>query len=358
MTRAKRRWLPALLIPLALVLAVLTGSVQAGATVSLPPKTADEVLAMIARTQVRAFSGTLQQTAELGLPDIPSSTPGVTPGAGTALEFLAGSHTARVFVGDPTKARLQIMDAMAERDLIVNGKDAWFYNSADNSATHLQAPKPGAPTETLPSKPAMPTPEALANRFLAAVDAGTEVTVGEASSVAGRSAYRLSLAPKDPGTLVASVSIDVDSETGFPLGVHVQAKNQADPAYSLAFTDLSLTAPDPGLFQFTPPAGSTVTTKVLPARLTPVPDADSSPKAPSPHGTRVSGEGWGSIVMLPAAAVPAGLTSNPQISQVLQSVSGGRALTSSLVSVLILDDGRVLAGLVPLERLQSAAAAQ
>jgi len=356
MTRAKRRWLPALLIPLALVLAVLTGSVQAGATVSLPPKTADEVLAMIARTQVRSFSGTLEQTAELGLPALPSSGPGVTPGAASALEFLTGTHTARVFVGDPTKVRLQIMDTMAERDLIVNGKDAWFYNSADNSATHLQAPDVGGPTETLPSKRAMPTPEALASRFLAAVDAGTEVTVGEASSVAGRSAYQLNLAPNGSGTLVASVTIDVDSETGFPLGVHVRAKNQAEPAYSLAFTELNFSAPDPGLFQFSPPAGATVTGEVLPAQPIPVPNAAA--QAPSRHGAMVTGEGWESIAILPAAAVPAGLTSNPQLSQVLQAVSGGRALTSSLVSVLILDDGRVLAGLVPLERLQSAAAAQ
>ncbi len=38
------------------------------------------------------------------------------------------------------------------------------------------------------------------------------------------------------------------------------------------------------------------------------------------------------------------------------AVDGGRALSSTLVSVLITDDGRVFAGAVPVERLQAAAA--
>ena len=76
---------------------------------------------------------------------------------------------------------------------------------------------------------------------------------------------------------------------------------------------------------------------------------------PSPS---VTGKGWDAVVGLPAGTAPAELTSNPQLAQALQPVSGGRALTTSLVSVLILDDGRVFAGLVPLDRLQSAATAQ
>jgi hypothetical protein len=37
-------------------------------------------------------------------------------------------------------------------------------------------------------------------------------------------------------------------------------------------------------------------------------------------------------------------------------VQGGRLLSTALVNVLVLDDGRVVAGSVPLERLQAAAA--
>ncbi|NWL31695.1 LolA family protein [Paenarthrobacter nitroguajacolicus] len=374
MARTRQRWLPALLIPFALAIAVLFGSVQAGATVSLPPKAAEEILAMIARTEVRAFSGTVEQTAELGLPEVPTSGPGIAPGAVSALEFLTGSHTARVYVDGPLRARLQVLDQMAERDVVINGGDAWFYNSRDNSATHLSAPaKPTVPEKYEPrmlppdmSAPDMPTPEAMASRFLAAVDASTEVTASESSTVAGRSAYSLVLNPRSTETLVDSVTIDVDSETGLPLGVEVRANGQAEPAYSLAYTQLDLSTPDAELFNFTAPPGATVTEKVLPVKpvptmampSTPVPDpAVAEPEVRGP-GASVTGKGWDSVISLPAGSAPAELTSNPQLSQALQPVGGGRALTTSLLSVLILDDGRVYAGMVPLERLQSAAAAQ
>ncbi|MFJ6454229.1 outer membrane lipoprotein carrier protein LolA [Paenarthrobacter sp. NPDC091669] len=388
MARSKQRWLPAGVIALVAAMAAVFGSVQAGATVSLPAKTADEILAMIARTEVRALSGTVEQTAALGLPEIPAAGPGIAPGAASAMELLTGSHTARVYLDGPSKARLQIMDRMAERDVVINGRDAWFYNSADNSATHLTAPQPSpaevpsfaGPRPSLPptsstdrpstdrpspdmSSRDLPTPEAMASRFLAAIDDSTEVSVGDSSSVAGRSAYRLSLHPRSTATLVESVAIDVDAETGLPLGVEVRAKGQSDPAYSLAFTEVNLSTPDAALFEFTPPPGATVTEKALPAK--PVPTM-AAPGTPTPEGApehvrprpTITGEGWDLVVAVPAGSAPAGLTSNPQLSQALQPVDGGRALTTSLVSILILDDGRVYAGMVPLERLQSAAAAQ
>ncbi|WP_275779319.1 DUF2092 domain-containing protein [Paenarthrobacter sp. Y-19] len=372
MTRARRRWLPALLISLAMGMAVLFGAVQAGASGSLPPKTADEILAMIARTQVRELSGTLEQTAELGLPEVPASGPGVAPGTASALEFLTGSHTARVYIDGPSKARVQILDRMAERDLVLNGEDAWFYDSSDNSATHVSIPRPsvGAPTESrVPEspRPAFPTPEALASRFLTAIDASTEVSVGDSSSVAGRSAYKLLLKPRTAGTLVDAVAIDVDAETGFPLGVELWANGQAGPAYSLEYTQLDLTAPDASLFEFVPPQGASVREKTIPAAPVPSmplpepsgPTTQPQPTQPHPtqphHGATVTGAGWDAVISLPAGTAPAGLTASPELTQALQAVPGGRALTTSVISVLILDDGRVYAGMVPLERLQAVA---
>jgi len=367
MTRATRRWLPALLISLAMGMAVLFGAVQAGASGSLPPKTADEILAMIARTQVRELSGTLEQTAELGLPEVPTAGPGVAPGTASALEFLTGSHTARVYIDGPSKARVQILDRMAERDLVLNGEDAWFYDSSDNSATHVSIPRPpvGAPTESrVPEspRPTFPTPEALASRFLTAIDASTEVSVGNSSSVAGRSAYKLLLKPRTAGTLVDAVAIDVDAETGLPLGIELRAKGQAGPAYSLEYTQLDLTARDASLFEFVPPQGASVSEKTIPAAPIPsmplpVPSGPTTQPHPTQphHGATVTGAGWDAVISLPAGTAPAGLTASPELTQALQAVPGGRALTTSVISVLILDDGRVYAGMVPLERLQAVA---
>ena len=63
-------------------------------------------------------------------------------------------------------------------------------------------------------------------------------------------------------------------------------------------------------------------------------------------------------------ALPAGedaealaeLTASPLYTQVTDAVDGGRTLSTTLVSVLITDDGRVFAGSVPVERLLAAAA--
>jgi len=56
------------------------------------------------------------------------------------------------------------------------------------------------------------------------------------------------------------------------------------------------------------------------------------------------------------AAALAELTASPLYSQLTDAVDGGRALSTTLMSVLITDDGRVFAGSVPVERLQAAAA--
>lgn len=359
-TRSKQRWLPAVVVSVVAAMTVAFGSIQAGAAASLPDKTAEEILAMVAHSEVRDFSGTLEQSAAFGLPEMPAAGPGTTPGAVPAMELLTGTHTARVYLDGPSKARFQVMDRTAERDVVVNGRGVWFYNSTDNSAVHFTAPMPTGAVDMAPRD--LPTPGSMANRLLAGIEASTEVSVDESSTVAGRSAYRLSLRPRAASTLVDSVAIDVDAETGLTLGVEVRAKGQEDPAYSLAFTELSLIVPEAALFEFTPPPGSTVTEKVLPARPAP---AMAAPTAATPQDSQepdrprptVIGQGWDAVIALPAGAAAAAFTANPQLAQALQPVSGGRALTTSLLSVLILDDGRVFAGMVPLERLQSAAAA-
>jgi hypothetical protein len=53
--------------------------------------------------------------------------------------------------------------------------------------------------------------------------------------------------------------------------------------------------------------------------------------------------------------VPARALDDPLVGELTQQVDGGRALSTSLVSVLVTADGRVLAGAVPVSALQSAA---
>jgi outer membrane lipoprotein-sorting protein len=288
------------------------------------------------------------------------------------IELLGTPHTARIYLDGPSKVRFQVMDTLAERDVVRNGNDLWLYNSADNTAAHVTLPAAKAPGTHNPPRhapadhnhktPGVVTPEALAQRFLAAADPSTEVTVGDATTVAGRTAYQLVLKPRSTGTLVDSVTLAVDSASGLPLGIELRARGQADPAFSQAFTDISLSAPDSSVFTFTPPRGASVEEKSVPP-MPAVPEKKPAAHVPGKHpapggGPTVTGKGWDSVVGFPAGMLPADVRSAPSLTQITQAVPGGRALTTSLVTVLMLDDGRVFAGMVPLERLQAAAAPQ
>jgi len=59
--------------------------------------------------------------------------------------------------------------------------------------------------------------------------------------------------------------------------------------------------------------------------------------------------------VIPAGELPAG-AGDPMLDRLTTKVDGGRVLSTSLVTVMFADDGRVLAGAVGTETLQAAAA--
>jgi outer membrane lipoprotein-sorting protein len=395
MNRAWTRWVPAAAVPALIAAGVLVGSVPARAGDPLPQKSPAEVLTLLGQHSTRTFSGTLEQVSHLGLPDLPAGAPtsGPESGGGPAsiMELLAGDHTARIFMDGPAKMRVQVMDRLAERDVIRRDHDVWFYNSKDNSAAHLTLPVPDG-TRSLPGNDGsgqdqssgedqptkdIATPEDLAAKFLAKVDSSTAVTVGPEAQVAGRSAYSLELAPRTEGTLLAKVVIAVDGQTGMPLKVTVSARGQAEPAFEAGYTSLTLTAPEDATFNFAAPPGATV--KELPTPNVPSKSAlPAKPGTATPEHTpgeapatrhhdgpqpKVTGTGWETVVGFPAPADGQGakmtesLLKDPLLSQAAVVVPGGRLLSTSLVNVLLTNDGRIFVGMVPADRLQAAAGA-
>ncbi|HSU70966.1 MAG TPA: hypothetical protein VLI70_05870 [Micrococcaceae bacterium] len=376
MTRPWLRWLPAAVVPAVIAAGALVTAFQAGAAVELPAKTPEQVLAMVAAHQVHDLSGTLEQTSDLGLPQLPSSgssshSSSANSSTANILDLLTSPHTARIYLDGPANVRVQVMDTLAERDFVRHGKDLWLYSSKDNSATHVALPDraatdgtkaPGTRKPETRTPGMMQTPEELARHLLAKVGPSTDITVGRDAMVAGRSAYDLVLTPRASDTLIGSVSLAVDSATGLPLSVEVLARGQDQPAFRLAFTDLNLDTPQASLFSFTPPPGATVKEQTLPAK---VPAAGAQQQAkPGASGSdthkaghpQVNGTGWDAVAELPSSALPPSLLSSPLLAQATRSVDGGRLLSTALVNVLITNDGRIFAGSVPLERLQSAAA--
>jgi outer membrane lipoprotein-sorting protein len=363
------RWIPAVVVPAAVVAAgIVVPSMAANAEVVLPEKTPQQVLELAASSAGASFSGTVEQTSDLGLPDVSSfqGQGGAGDATSDALELLTGSHTAEVFVDGTDKQRVQVVEDLAERDVVRDGDSVWTWDSASKEASHLTLPDTSGtevPT-ALPDGTAVPqTPAELASALLAAVEPTTTVTASDNVKVAGRTAYQVVLTPDDPATLVGSATLTVDSETGVPLKVVVAAKGQADPAVSIGFTAVDFSAPSSDVFAFTPPAGADVTE--VPA---PTGDDARAHHADGQASERtVLGSGWSTIVGIAPPAVDAGASaptgdaaddSSALLDQVLTPVDGGKVLQTSVVSVFVGDDGRVWAGAVDADALQAAVAAQ
>lgn len=376
------RWLPAVIAPVLIAAGAIAIPAVASAASTPPSKTAQQVLTLIAGSRDAAYSGTVQQTSDLGLPQLPAVGPGSSSTGSDPtsqlLDLLTANHTARVFVDGPMKERLQVLDSLAERDVVRNGDSVWTYDSKTNTATHVslaqhrpQAPgqhfaAPGATPQTDPGAApgATPgpeaqalTPSALADKFLAAIEPSTKVAVSSTSSVAGRPVYQLELTPKTGSTLISSVTLSIDAATGLPLKVVVDARGQKADAFTVGFRSIDFSAPAAALFTFTPPKGATVTT---PKTETPAPSTHSHDKTAAKP--TVTGAGWASIIELPAGAAGAAgadPSTSPSRSRLLDElttpVPGGRALQTSLVSVLMTDDGRTLIGAVPIASLEAAA---
>lgn len=373
--RPALRWLA----PLALVLVVGgTGGIvaaTASADPPLPTKTAEQLLVDLQGATVDGLSGTVVQTADLGLPAIP----GAGGDSSSLSSLISGTHTLRVWYAGDDKARVALLGTLGESDVIRNGTDVWTWSSKDNTAKHLDlsgAPaaeqKDRTPAETM-------TPQAAAAKVLAAVGPTTEVSTSGTATVAGRSAYELVLRPKDSGSLVSAVRIAVDSETSVPL--RVQVVGAADKtALEVGFTAVDFATPDAAQFAFNPPPGATVTEVKPPTAsdstrngttkrdLTPAEKKAAEKKAA--ESTRVVGQGWTSVVVSKldlTGSAPGEKTSDRaqggQLAQMLNSlpkVSGdwgsGRLLAGTAFSAVITDDGRVAVGSVAPEVLYQALA--
>jgi outer membrane lipoprotein-sorting protein len=357
------KWLPALVAPAVVAGAVAAPAFAAGtagsqaSAVHASTPSASQVIALIAKAKNAHYSGTIEQTNDLGLPELPSGAMGGTSSDAQAsgiLELLTTPHKARVYVDGAAKQRLQVLDSLAERDVVRNGTDLWTWDSKTDKAVHVTLPSKTGPTDGASSAPSA-TPQSLADQLVKKASVDSTLTVSK-GSVASRQVWRLTITPKTSQTLVGKAVLSVDTKTGVPLAAEIDARGQKSAAGSVAFSSVDFAKPAASNFTFTPPKGAKVTHTTLPSH-TAKPD---SRRPGSFEGPTVIGSGWTSILAVPAGALGSGmsgLTSSQShtLAQLTQSVDGGRGLQTSLFSVLMTDDGRLFAGAVPLSALESAA---
>jgi hypothetical protein len=338
---------------------VLAGTVLASAAAPvLPRQTPAQLIASLRHARMpAAFSATLTETASLGFPSLPAIG-GMSSSPLSPASLLSGSHTIQVWSAGPRHLRIALPVSFGETDLRVNGSQVWLWESQGQKATRFIAPGPAAcrghymmgnpgmngqgtkreragSTDAPGPDWAKLSPLQAARKALALAGPTTRVTIPGTTSVAGRNAYLLAIAPRTTQSLVGRILIAIDAKTRLPLRVQVFARGSASPALAIGFTSLTFARPAMSNFTFTPPPGAHV--KTVRPRVAQVPPAGMhsgwsgvppagvrKPKAglhngwsgqpPLPPaalrgpmaGVRTFGQGWLSVVAFPArvAALP------------------------------------------------------
>ncbi len=344
---------------------VVTGGVLAGTLISsaqaapgLPARTAAQLLADVAESTPPPLTGTVVETASFGLPALPAT------GNPTSLSsLLTGSHTIRVWYASPGHFRLAAPQSLSESDVIRDGRTAWLWQSTLNKVTKFTLPA-NTPEKVVPKQPL--TPQQAARQVLAAVGPTTTVRVDSNVTVAGQAAYALVLAPKDSRSLIGQVQIDVDGSNGVPLRLQVFARAASSPAFQVGYTDIHFVKPAAADLSFTPPPGATVTQVNLL-------DTHSRATGHATPDVTTIGSGWLTVLELPSSTLtpgaqasggPSAGDSAAVLRTLLASATpvhgawgSGRLLRTSLVSVLMTDQGQTFVGAVQPSVLYAAAAA-
>jgi outer membrane lipoprotein-sorting protein len=361
---------------------------SSGGDPDLPKITAEELVAKIAASDTQRLSGTVRITTDLGLPALPGAGSGGYGGGegkggeggadprGKLAELSSGTHTLRVAVDGPDRQRVSIVEKAAEYSLIRNGDDVWAYDSATDTVHHTVLPRDaghgtghGKASGGASGGLEKVTPQKAAQEVLKAVDATTSVTVDGTAKIAGQDAYQLLVKPRQPDSMVGSVRIAVDADSGVPLKFTLTPRDGGKAAIDVGFTAVDFAKPAEDTFDFKPPKGAKVTEERLDGA------GKGAGKAPHgdgpkglPSGLDVLGEGWGSVVRLELpgrgpVADSGALEAAPEARKLLDGLTDevkgdfgtGRFFGTRLVNALITDDGTVYVGAVTREGLVKAA---
>jgi outer membrane lipoprotein-sorting protein len=265
----------------------------AQASPNLPNRTPAQLLASISTdAKVPPMTGTVVETASLGLPQLPQ-----TGNPTSMASLLTGSHTMKVYYQDSKHYRLSIPQPESETDVIADGSKLWLWNSTDDSVTEFIPSAADQAKHVAPKLPQTPlTPQQAANQVLAAVGKTTLVSVQANVMVAGEPSYQLVLAPKDSRSLVGKVVIAIDGKYGVPLRVQLYAKGATSPAFQVGYTALQWVAPAPANFSFTPPHGASVDVVNLKDQAK---SASGSTPDTTSAGFGSYGKSWLTVVALP-----------------------------------------------------------
>lgn len=254
-----------------------------------------------------------------------------------------GDQTYKVW-SSPDGLRIANLQRAGERDLVVNATDAWLWDSQTQTAKQLtfDAARLQARAGAEQQAGMAPDPAMLGSKIVRRLAPLADLSVTSTQWVAGEPSYTLVLTPTSSSTLISSIQIALDANNWMPLQIEVFAKGADAPAIRAGFTSISFGPVPSSTFDFTPPAGATVTTVPLPTGGHQPENTDLQNQQPLTFGS-----GFDTVVAyrLTSPLPPEAAAFLPY---------GG-----PLVSAVVVDEGGstwVLAGAVPVSVLNAASA--
>jgi outer membrane lipoprotein-sorting protein len=319
---------------LALVLSAAAASCRSAS--ELPPVSAASLIASTvhAIAHDRPMSGSIQLSVDLGFPQVVDLGSQSGP-----LGLLGGTHELKLW-RSPDGLRISDLESTGERALFVSHGRAWAWDFESLTAYDLgRIPSPSGSIFGLLG--AGITADGV-HEMLDEVSDSTRVGVSGETTVAGQPTYRLVIAPRQAGTLVGAVEIDIDARTRMPLGLSIFGRNQETAAISVRFSSVSFDSIDPSVFDFEPPPGAQV-------KRVGIEGGDIDRVLALTQSLRTFGSGWTSVMAVRVPPIAQGGIASA-------FARGFLHFQGSLVSVAVAgrgDHAWVLVGTIPLARLES-----
>ncbi len=340
---------PAGIVGLSLLLAATTPSLVSAQSPSLAATTPSQLLGDVLGATPQPLVGTLSETASL----LPSGLSLASTPLSSISPFLSGNQTFDLWRGSSNEYRIQYSSATSEIDFYDNSVTAWLWNSASQTATKLSVP---AATSTATYQ----DPQLLADQIISKLSLYSNVTLGANTFVGGVPAYDLKVSPIQSQSTISRVDIYIDARYDQVLGVTVHTQGQSAPTFSLQYQTISFTTPPTSIFDFTPPSSATVKTPSNTASGTSTSGSSATSTTLSSLEAQAQkiGSGWEVVHVLPKgsyqdlmASAPSSYSSEVSLIKALETPvvapqGPSEAISTPMVNVLILPDGRLLYGTV------------
>lgn len=179
------------------------------------------------------------------------SLPGGTP-------LLTGAE-GRLWASPDGRVRLELQSDRGDAQVLVDGRRVSVYDAS--SRTQYRAtlpPEKGDRAAAADRRPGVPTIRTIA-RALGRAGREADISAATPTTVAGRPAYSVRVAPRNSGGLLGGAEVAWDAENGTPLRIGVYAAGRQDPVLQLAATEISFGAVDPSVYDVaTPPPGTRI----------------------------------------------------------------------------------------------------